>query len=179
MEYKEIEFGIGSDIEQAVEQLLKHKDNGEAVYGEFNGVKLYSNQDTLESAFKKVTGKTKAEFDLQQKKEHNRYKKEEKEHKDNIPTLTKEWIDKGEKILDEEYHELWEKIVPIRLGDLYKGMELGSTLDIVAKLNINCDLIDAKNIIKNQGHSGMSYGLVRSMVKSFCKRGEEFSKYIN
>jgi hypothetical protein len=31
--------------------------------------------------------------------------------------------------------------------------------------------------IENQGHSGMSFGLVCSMVKSFCDRGVEFSSY--
>ena len=56
-------------------------------------------------------------------------------------------------------------------------MELGACLDIVKELNNNCSLDEAKAIIDNQGHSGMSYSLVRSMVKSFCKRGNEFLNY--
>jgi hypothetical protein len=50
-------------------------------------------------------------------------------------------------------------------------------LDIVLELNNGCTLEEAKAIIENQGHSGMSFGLVCSMVKSFCDRGVEFSSY--
>lgn len=56
-------------------------------------------------------------------------------------------------------------------------MELGNCLDIVEALNNGCDLDEAKKIIDKQDHSGMSYGLVRVMVKSFCDRGEEFYTY--
>jgi hypothetical protein len=56
-------------------------------------------------------------------------------------------------------------------------MELQMCLDIVLELNNGCKLDEAKTIIENQGHSGMSFGLVCSMVKSFCDRGVEFSSY--
>ena len=92
--------------------------------------------------------------------------------------LTKEWIEKGNAILSEQYQEKWAKCVPIRLGDLYRGMELGATLDIVKELNAGCELEVAKKIIEGQGHSGMSFGLVCSMVKAFCERGNEFSNYV-
>jgi hypothetical protein len=93
--------------------------------------------------------------------------------------LTKEeWIEIGKAILDEKYHELWTKCVPIRLSDLYEGMELGATLDIVKELNSGCELDKAKEIIEGQSHSGMSFGLVCSMVKAFCDRGNEFVKYV-
>jgi hypothetical protein len=55
-------------------------------------------------------------------------------------------------------------------------MELGACLDIVKELNNGCDIELAKAIIEGQGHSGMSFGLVRSMVESFCDRGAEFSE---
>jgi hypothetical protein len=68
--------------------------------------------------------------------------------------------------------------VPIRLDDLYQGMELKCCLDIVIELNNGCTLNEAKAIIESQGHSGMSFGLVCSMVKSFCDRGTEFVSYV-
>ena len=80
--------------------------------------------------------------------------------------------------MDEKYRELWAKCVPIRLGDLYHGMELEMCLDIVLELNNGCTLEEAKAIIESQGHSGMSFGLVCSMVKSFCGRGEEFVNHV-
>lgn len=171
--YKEIEFGFGN-IESAVEELKNHKG---LVCGTFNGQKLYSDIDDLDSAYVKITGKTKTEFDADRKAENDKYKEDQRKHKEAIPELTKEWIEKGKTILDEKYLELWNKCVPIRLSDLYQGMELGNCLEIVEQLNKGEELEKVKPLIENQGHSGMSFGLVCSMVKSFCDRGEEFVNY--
>lgn len=176
--YRKIEFSPGESLETAVKDLIRHKQNNELVCGEFNGQKLYSDIDDIDSAYKKITGKTKAEFDAELKAENDRYKDQQQKHKDSIPELTEEWIEKGNTILDEKYREYWAKCVPIRLDDLYQGMELGATLDIVKELNNGCSLDTAKEIIEKQGHSGMSFGLVCSMVKSFCDRGSEFVSYI-
>lgn len=175
--YKEIEFGFGN-IESAVKELITYKEKGELVYGEFNGQKLYSDIDDVDSAYKKITGKSKAENDAEQQKWHEEYEAKKKAHKEAIPELTKEWIEKGKAILDAKYLETWNKCVPIRLGDLYQGMELGACLDIVKELNAGCELEVAKGIIENQGHSGMSFGLVCSMVRSFCDRGDEFVSFV-
>ncbi len=172
--YKEIQFGF-RNIESAVKELKSHK---ELVCGSFNGTMLYSDIDDLDSAYMKIIGKTKAEFDEAERIRHEEYEEEKRKHKEAIPELTKEWIEKGNAILDEKYRELWAKCVPIRLGDLYRGMELGMCLDIVTELNKGCSLEKAKTIIESQGHSGMSFSLVRSMVKSFCDRGHEFVSFI-
>jgi hypothetical protein len=176
--YKEIEFIAGNSIDSAIKELDKYKQKNKLVFGVFNGQKLYSDVDDLDSAYKKITGKTKAEFDTERKIENDKYKEEQQKHEDAIPELTKVWIEKGNKILDEKYRELWSKCVPIRLGDLYQGMELEMCLDIILELNNGCTLDEAKSIIESQGHSGMSFGLVCSMVKSFCDRGEEFVSYV-
>ena len=173
--YKEIEFGIGNDIDSAVKELKSHN---ELVCGSFNGHVLYSDIDDLDSAYKKITGKTKLEFDADRKEENDKYKEDERKRKEAIPELTKLWIEKGNAVLDEKYRELWAKCVPIRLGDLYHGMELEMCLDIVLELNNGCTLEEAKAIIESQGHSGMSFGLVCSMVRSFCDRGEEFVNHV-
>jgi hypothetical protein len=173
--YREIEFSAGQNIESAVKELKEHKD---LVCGSFNGQMLYSDVDDMDSAFKKVTGKTKAEVDEAERKRNEEYEAEKKKHKESIPKLTKEWIEKGKNILDEKHLKLWNKIVPIRLRDLYNGFELGACLDIVEKLNEGCELEVAKGIIEEQGHSGMSFSLVCSMVKSFCDRGVEFVNFV-
>ncbi len=176
--YRKIEFGAGDSIEKAMQDLTRFKERGESVFGEFNGQKLYSDVDNLDSAFKKVTGKTKSEFDADRKRENDKYQEEKRKHEAAIPELTKEWIEKGNVILDEKYREVWAKCVPIRLSDLYQGWELEACLAIVKELNANCELEVAKDIIEKQGHSGMSFGLVCSMVKSFCDRGVEFTSYV-
>ena len=172
--YKEIQLEFGWNIDYAIKLLNEYKAKNELVLITFNGEELYSDIDDLDSAYVKVTGKTKEQFDEYQRLRHEKYEEEKRKHEESIPELTKEWINKGNKILDKEYHELWNECVPIRLSDLYRGMELGACLDIVKELNNNCSLDEAKAIIDNQGHSGMSYSLVRSMVKAFCKRGNEF-----
>ena len=106
------------------------------------------------------------------------YEQEVQKHQAAIPHLTTEWIEKGRAILDKKYHKLWEECVPIRLDDLYFGEELGACLDIVEPLNKGCTLEKANAIIKSQGHSGMSFALACSMVRSFCKRGDDFVKYV-
>ncbi len=176
--YRKIEFGAGDSIERAMQDLARFKERGELVYGEFNGQKLYSDIDNVDSAYKKITGKTKSEFDAELKAENDRYKEEERKHKEAIPELTKEWIEKGNTILDEKYREKWAKCVPIRLDDLYRGMELGNCLEIVEQLNKGEELEKVKPLIENKGHSGMSFGLVCSMVKAFCDRGAEFVSYV-
>lgn len=172
--YREIEFGFG-DIESAIKELKKHKD---LVCGSFNGQTLYSDIDDLDSAYKKITGKTKIEFDEAKQKRHEECEAEKRKHEESIPELTKEWIEKGKTILDRKYLEVWDKCVPIRLGDLYRGMELGNCLDIVKELNNDCELNVAKKIIEEQGHSGMSFSLVCSMIRSFCDRGNEFVNFL-
>ena len=172
--YREIEIFAGNKIEDAVKELNKHED---LVCIKFNGKMLYSDVDDLESAFKKITGKTKSEFDEARIIENEKYEQEKKDHKEAIPKLTIEWVKKGKNILDKKHHKLWTKIVPIRLGDLYRGMELGNCLEIVEQLNKGAELEKVKPLIEDQGHSGMSFGLVCSMVKEFSDRGEEFVKY--
>ena len=60
--YEKINFPLGSSIEQAVNELLNYKERGKLVYGKFNGVTLYSDIVTMDSAYREITGKSKAEF---------------------------------------------------------------------------------------------------------------------
>lgn len=176
--YKEIEFGFGN-IESAIKVLNKYKEKNELVFGVFNGQKLFSDIDDIDSAYLKITGKTKDEFDMEQQQRNAEYIKQKIEHEESIPEQTKEWIIKGEKVLDIKYRAKWNEIVPIRLKDLYRGLELGMCLEIVEELNNGVDFKIVKEIIDGQGHSGMSFRLVCSMVKSFCDRGADFVSYVN
>ena len=161
-------------------KLIKYsvENKGKLAYCEFSGTMLYSDTVSLDSAYKTLTDSTYYEFNEKQKELHEEYKRQEEEHKNAIPELTKEWTEKGHKILSKNKWDYWDKIVPIRLGDLYHGMELGCCLDIVKALNDGCSLDETKHIIEGQNHSGMSYGLVRAMVSEFCDRGNEFSEYV-
>lgn len=177
-EYREIKFPYGCNIEAAVLQLIEHNKRNELVSGDFNGHMLYSDTVTVDGAYLEIVGVTKAEFDRSQKEWKESLQRRDEEHKARIPELTVEWIKRGHSILDEEYWPEWDRCVPIRLNDLYKGMELGNCLSIVDCLNKGGTLDSAKEILENQGHSNMSFALVRAMLVAFCKRGKEFAEYI-
>lgn len=177
-QYRKVEFELGSNVESAVRKLLKFRLDGILAYGEFNGVTLYSDTVTMDDAYRVITGKTKAEFDESQQRWREDHKRREKEFKDSIPSLTEEWKNKGKGILTEDRWAYWDRIVPVRLNDLYHGMELGCCLDIVKILNNGGSLDEAKKTIEDQNHSGMSFGLVCSMVREFSDRGNEFVDYV-
>lgn len=176
--YEEIDFMAGSKIADCVEELLSYKTKGKLVYGNFNGVTLYSDTVTMDRAYKEMTGMSKVEFDKMIQDVNKRYAEEKIEYEKKIPEITMYWKEKGRKILSEDKWELWDEIVPVRLNDLYKGMELGCCLDIAEILNNNGSLEDAKKKIESQKHSGMSFRLVCSMVKELCLRGNEFFEFV-
>lgn len=177
-DYEQIEFGAGTTIDSAMKRLLGYQLRGRKACGMFNGEMLYSDVDDMNSAYVKILGKTKEEYDREERIRQEKYEEHKRKHKEAIPKLTEEWIEKGKKILDEKYVAYWRKIVPIRLSDLYEGMELGACLEIVKALNRGCRMNTAKKIIEKQGHSGMSFGLVRAMVAELCDRGKEFASFV-
>ena len=92
--YEKIEFGAGDSIDSAIKRLQPFKESGKLVYGEFNGKKLYSDIDDINSAYKKITGKTKAECEETERISNEEYKEQDRKHKEAIPELTKKWIEK-------------------------------------------------------------------------------------
>jgi hypothetical protein len=61
--YEQVEFLPGSTIEHVVNELLSYREKGKFTVAKFNGVTLYSDTVTLDSAYREITGKTKTEFD--------------------------------------------------------------------------------------------------------------------
>ena len=90
------------------------------------------------------------------------------------------WIKRGHEILSEDKWEYWDEIVPIRAKDLYEGMELDCTLEIeeILKEKAENSFKRASNKLDSQGHSGMSYSLMKAMISEFCTNGKEFKKYL-
>jgi len=176
--YVTVDFMAGDTIEEAVKTLQDIQAKGILAKGEFNGKTLFSDKVTLDSAYQDITGKSQAECQAESAKRHEEYQKKEQEYRDSLPVKIKEWIKKGVEVLDADYVVEWCRIVPIRADDLYHGMEIDASLEIIELLNSGGTLKDAKTIIDGQGHSGMSYGLVGSMVKAFSKRGSEFVDFL-
>lgn len=172
MEYKEINFLCGQTIERAVKELHERAKDGNKYCGDFNGNKLTSDM-SLDEAYILCIGKTYEQFNKEQEESRQRLIQEEEDHKRKIPELSKYWIKEGHKVLSKDKWEMWDKCVPIRLGDLYRGMELGQCLDII-RIVKEKSIQDGIDVMKNQGHSGMSWGLMKSMIREFCDCGNEF-----
>ena len=172
---KKVEILAATTLEDAVHELKRMRElHKEECFADFNGKEIYST-DSVNDAYLRVIGKSKEDFDNDRNKQLEEYKRQEEEHKSQIPELTKHWIAEGHKHIASEYWEKWDECVPIRLGDLYQGMELDCAIKLVKILNTSDNIEDtyqsAKAEIESQGHSGMSFGLVKAMIKSFHKNG--------
>jgi hypothetical protein len=177
---KEIEFYPGDTIDSAWKKLLKESAECEdTCFGKFNGHEILST-DTLDEAYMKIMGKTKGEYEKEMQDWRDEYDRKEKEHKNNIPNLVPGYCEKARGVILEDQYDYWDKIVPIRLGDLYHGMELDCTLDLCKIMRDESMSYDKRlrkgyDTFMNQGHSGMSAGLVASMLRKFCPDGEDLA----
>ena len=176
--YIDVDFNCGMTIEEAVKYLRQLSyETGKDYCGTFNGHKLTSDM-TVDEAYIKCIGKTFKEFKDEQEKMRQDLIIREEEHKKKIPELTKYWIKEGHKVLSQNKWNEWDRCVHIRLDDLYEGMELGQCLDIIKTIKDN-SIVAGIEVMKNQGHSGMSWGLMKSMIKTFCDDGEEFIRELD
>ncbi|MGL5330401.1 MAG: hypothetical protein ACRDD7_14115, partial [Peptostreptococcaceae bacterium] len=172
--YEELKTSIHNNIACCVPTLQNTaKETGKNYYYNFNGHILYSDTVTLDSAYKEITGMTYTEYIEYEEQNLSKWKKEKEEHKARIPELTKEYIEKAKGIIAEDKLDIWNETVPVKLRDIYEGMELECTLKIIKLLNEN-KFEEAKEEIHNQNHSGMSFGLVCNMLVAFSDKGTEF-----
>ena len=172
--YIRLEVVAGQTIDRVVELLQDHHRSGTFASAEFNGVILYSDTVTLDNAYQAITGRTKAESEQQRQDWVRKYDEQKAAHEARIPELTIEWTEKGKAILPKEKWALWEEVVPVRLKDLYQGMELGQCLDLVQILDHGGTFEEAKAKLESQGHSGMSFSLICAMLGEFAKNGNTF-----
>lgn len=178
---KEIET-IGFTIKATYEEMKRYEiKSGEHCFCMFNGKKLLSTY-TLDECYREVTGVTLAEYEERQKKMREEYLKKEEEFKASIPSKIDEYRKKAIGIIHDNKIAYWNKIVPIRLNDLYHGMELDCWLELIAELNKDIPKEDkfqkCKEMFDKQGHSGMSANLVFSGLEQFHELGKELVKYI-
>ena len=171
---KKIEVYAGANLDEAVEMLLRMKEQGESVYCNFNGHKLYSDNVTIDSAYLEVCGKTKAEWDKEMKERLENYKKEEEHAKKVAIEKIPSWIEQGKKYIYPQKLNEWKRCVKARANDLYHGYELDSALEVMEALSNGMSFEEANQIIENQGHSGMSHSIVMGILINFCKNGPEF-----
>lgn len=178
-ERRKIELCAGTSIDGAICELKYRAKTllNTICYASFNGVELTS-EDSVDDAYLKVTGKTKAENDKELDEFVEQYYRREEEHKSRIPELTEKYSKEAKGFINEDKLDEWNRILPIRLGDLYHGMEVEQTLDICRimrdeSLEYDARIRKAYDLFMNSGHSGMSANLTAQMIKVFCPHGED------
>ena len=169
------------NLDEVVRELILLRRRGFDAYCEFNGHRLYSSNVTLDSAYLEVTGYTYREYLEESKKQLERWEREKQEKKQKSRNKTPEWIARGRELIPEELWQEWEECIEIRIEDLYNGREIEDALVIMEAHKAGQSIAEISKLIDNQGHSGMSYGMLRSIIKHFYPAGtqlfEELSKY--
>lgn len=179
LKFKFIDICAGYLLDEALKKLKENSDENTVTYCNFNDNILYST-DTLDIAYLKVTGRTKAENDKFLKEKQLEQEKREQEFKEKLPSLIELYKTEARGVILDSELEFWDKIVPIRLNDLYHGMELEQTLEISKimgneEMDYNTRLHIAYDCFMNSGHSGMSASLTAAMLKKFCPHGEDIA----
>ena len=164
---------IYGNLEDVVRELLKYKEIGIDVYCDFNKHKLYSRNVTLDSAYLEVTGYTYQEFLRRKRESIEKWRKEQEEEKERNKAKKPEWIKRGRKLIDEALWSEWERCIDIRINDLYNGMEVECALQIMEAYENNTPIEEISKQIESQGHSGASYGMLKSIIINFYRRGNE------
>lgn len=177
---KEVELYGGCDIDRALEIIKAEAESvNEECFSKFNGECIYST-DTIDEAYQRVLGKTKAEHDAEVQKWLEERKRREEEHKANMPNICEQYRREARGLVLDEALEEWDSIMEVRVGDLYHGMEMRNVLDCCRamrdeSLTREQRLRKAFKIFMDAGHSGMSAGLTRALLRRFCPDGVELA----
>lgn len=160
-------------------EMAASENDGEVLKLKFNDSYILST-DTDDDAYLRIVGMKKKEFTEKLIKHRLEYEEREKEHKARIPELSDDYRKKARGLVLDSELDLWDKIVPIRLGDLYHGMELQQVLDC-CKIMQDDSMVYAERLEKaydvfmSAGHSGTSAGLTMSMLRRFCPNGNDLA----
>ena len=166
------------NLDEVARRLQVFREAGVNVYVDFNGQKLYALLDDLDSCYVKVTGKTKKEFELAEKKWREDYEKRKAEAAAKAEAAVPSYIEAGKTLVYPQKQKEWEQCVKVRVSDLYHGAELKNAIDAMKVLQENGDFEKAKKVIDGAGHSGASYGMTMNIIISFSKVGPDFYEFM-
>lgn len=111
------------------------------------------------------------------------WKRQEQEYKANILNLLEKYLKDARGLVIEEELDNWDKCILPRLNDIYRGIELGYTLDIIRimrdeSVSLDERLVKAQQEFYSQGHSGGAISLMFAMLCKFCPDGDVLVEYL-
>ena len=161
-------------LEDVAKFLVEARENGQNIAYNFNGHTLYSEFDTLDTCFLKVTGMTVEEHRIASEKWMKEFnERREKESQEAIASIP-EWKKRGEALIYPQRKEEWHRCVESRAKDLYHGKDLVNAMEVMEALELGKTIEEATKIADDANHSGASWGMMMRIVTTFSKRGPEF-----
>lgn len=157
------------------------KKQGENIFVNFNGNKLYALLDDRDSCYEKVTGYKYDEFQEVSKAERRAF--EERQIKERLEAIDKldARIESGLKYIYPQREFDWKKRVMDSTDGIYLGNDIDSAIEIMeilanSKEENKFDI--AMNKLDEQGHSNISYWVTLGSITTFAKEGVNFFKYL-
>lgn len=148
-------------------------------YATFNGFMFCTDDEdlTIDHLYQTICGESKVE--RLNKRRVLRMEATAREIKHQIMQAERisSFIKSGLKVLPPEQREKWIDIVPVRVMDLYHGLDLENFLELYENLK-NETFETVKECFLSQGHSGGSAGVVLSLLKEFSPLGKDFAKFM-
>lgn len=166
---------LGSSLETVVNKLHEMHSRGLRAFVRFNHCKFYSDTVTMDGAYLEATGQTKVERDAQIASYEKKIEESEAVHREAIPQLIEHYKNRSRAILDEKYWALWDDGLKASLEGMYKGYELGQTLNLIKCLK-SYSVEEAEKMFYEQGHSGTSGHLTIYLVALFSEEGKAFEE---
>ena len=169
---------IYGNLDEVIKKLQVFKSANVNVYVDFNGSKLYSLLDDEDSCYKKVTGKSKEEFEEAERQWREEYHRKEAEEKAKAQAAIPEYVEAGKALVYPQKLDEWKKCVEGRVSDLYHGRDLANAIEAMKVLEESGKFEDAKKVIDDADHSGASYGMVMRVIVNFSKKGPDFYEFM-
>lgn len=176
----EMETFAGQSLDDIVVKLEKLRRQGKLnYYANFNGVKLYSLDVTMDSAFKECLNCTRKTWLKREKRwleeSKTQIEKWKKEAQEKLPT----WIEEGKKYIHPEKFPNWEKTCIASANGDYSGSEVEKALEIMQMLEDGKLFKEIKEKVRNDGHSGMTYSRTMNIILLYANRGPALFKFMN
>ena len=176
----EIETYAGEGLDDIVIRLEKLRRKGKFnYYANFNGIKLYSLDVTMDSAFNECLKCTRKTWLRREKRwlEETRIEieKSKKEAQEKLPN----WIEEGKKYIHPEKFINWEKTCVASANGDYYGLEVEKALEIMQMIEDGKLFKEIKEKVLNDGHSGMTYSKTMNIILLYANRGPALFNFMN
>ena len=151
---KKIDIEPWSNLQSVVYLLMAYRANGDHVYCEYNGHKLYSDNISMEAAYIEITGKTKEEYEKEKQELYDQFEDEYKKQK----VLEQHYKEKVLESQNEIPVSITQEKVVEGLKFIAENREIEQDKLNEALINLGCNfsLEDIKNELKKEDNYNKS-----------------------